>query len=81
VVAYFVLGVVVAGIMFGILASTRWAARRGWVYNRHNPRPNGGGVPAAAFGRVFKPELEYVVEEMQSEQIRAERDDSGRDPD
>lgn len=77
---YLVLGFVIIAVGVGVFLSSRWAGERGWVYNTHNPRPPGAGVPSGAFGQVFKPELEYVVEEMTSETIRAEQDESGDEP-
>jgi hypothetical protein len=74
-----VLGLVALAVAFGLLASSRWAGERGWFYNKHNPRPSGSGVPPAAFGQVFKPDLEHTVDEMRSEQIRADQDEAGDD--
>ena len=76
---YVVVGILVAAVLFGLFASSRWAGERGWFYNKHNPRPSGSGIPAAAFGQIFKPDLEHAVEEMQSEQIRADQDEAGDD--
>jgi hypothetical protein len=79
VIAYFVIGLVVLAIGFGVLASTRWAGRRGWVYNKHNPRPSGAGYAAGVFEEVFQPGIEHVVDERQSERLRADQDESGDD--
>lgn len=51
------------------------------VYNKHNPRPPGSGIPTAAFEQVFKPDLEHTVEEMRSAHIRADQDEVGDDND
>ena len=77
---YLLLGLVVIGVVVGVVMSSRWAGKRGWVYNKHNPRPPGAGVPGGAFGQIFEPEIEHVVEETRSEQVRAEQDESGDDP-
>lgn len=78
-IAVVILGLIGLSVVLGLLASSRWAGGRGWVYNKHNPRPSGSGIPSAAFGQVFKPDLEHAVDEMQSEQARADQDESGRD--
>ena len=78
---YLLLGLVVIGVVVGVVMSSRWAGDRGWVYNKHNPRRPGAGIPGGAFGQIFKPETEHVVEEMRSEQDRADQDESGDDLD
>ena len=77
--AFVILGLVVAAVAFGVLASSRWAGERGWFYNKHNPRPSGSGVPSAAFGQIFKPELEHAIEEARSEAIRADQGEAADD--
>ena len=79
--AYIALGVVVLAIAFGALANTRWAGERGWVYNKHNPRPRGTGRTLGIFEEMFQPGIEHVVEERTSQDIRAEQDESGDRPD
>ena len=75
--AYLAIGVVALAILFGAFANTRWAGERGWVYNRHNPRPPGVGYAPGAFDEMFQPSVEHVVEERSSERIRADQDESG----
>ena len=79
--AYLIIGLVVVGMVAGAFLSSRWAGERGWAYNKHNPRPRGSGIPSASFGQAFKPELEYVVDELRSERVRADRDEAGDDSD
>lgn len=64
-------------IVFAVFANTRWAGKRGWVYNKHNPRPPGAGYTAGTFEEVFQPGIEHVVDERESERIRADQDESG----
>lgn len=78
-IAYLAIGLLVAAIGFGVLASTRWAGERGWVYNRHNPRPPGAGYAAGGFEEMFQPGIEHVVNERRSARIRADHDESGDD--
>ncbi len=75
--AYLAIGLVVAAIAFGALASTRWAGERGWVYNKYNPRPPGVGYTPGAFEEMFQPGIEHAVDELQSERVRADQDESG----
>lgn len=70
--------VIVVAIAFGALASTRWAGDRGWVYNKHNPRPPGVGYAPGAFDEAFQPSVEHVIEERGAERVRADQDESGR---
>ena len=79
--AYVLLGLLATVILVALFFGSRWVGERGWVYNKHNPRPPGSGIPSGAFGQILKPELEYMVEEMASEQVRAEQDESGDDLD
>ena len=75
--AYLAMGLMAAAIGFGLLANSRWAANRGWVYNKHNPRPPGGGYVPGAFDQLFQPSIEHVIEERESERIRADQDEAG----
>ena len=76
-VAIIFIAILVGAIAFGALASTRWAGERGWVYNKHNPRPPGVGYAPGALEEMFQPGIEHVVDELQSERIRADQDESG----
>lgn len=78
--AYLPLVVIVVAVVFGALAGTRWAGERGWVYNKHNPRPPGTGRTLGLFEEMFQPGIEHVVEERTAETIRADQDDSGDKP-
>ena len=79
-IALLVLSVVVAAVGFGIFSSSRWAGERGWVYNKHNPRPPGNTGTLGMFEEMFQPGIEHVVEERISEELRADQDYSGDGP-
>lgn len=74
-----VLGVLAIALAFAIVANSRWAAKRGWVFNKHNPRPPGSAVPML-LDQIYQPSIEHVIEEQTSESIRAEQDESGDKP-
>ncbi len=71
------IAVVLGAIAFGVLANTRWAGERGWVYNKHNPRPPGVGLQPGAFDEIYQPGTEHTIEERESERVRADQDESG----
>lgn len=75
------LAVMVVAIAFGVLASTRWAGERGWVYNKHNPRPPGASGTLGIFEEMFQPGIEHVIDERTSERVRSDQDESGDKPD
>ena len=77
--AYVVVGALVLGIAFGLLASSRWAGERGWFYNKHNPRPPGVGLQPGAFDEIYQPSIRHVIDEQESERVRADQDDAGDD--
>jgi len=75
-----VLGVIAGVILLGVwAANSRWAARRNWVYNRHNPRPPGSGGTLGMLETIYQPTIEHVIEERSSERARGSQDESGED--
>jgi hypothetical protein len=78
--AYLALALMVLAIAFGALIGSRWAGERGWVYNKHNPRPPGAGGTLGIFEQIFQPGVEHVVEERSAEAQRADQDESGDKP-
>lgn len=76
-IGYLFVGVVALVVALGVFANSRWAARHGWVYNRHNPRPEGVGLSPGAFDQIYQPSMEHVIEEETSERTRADQDESG----
>jgi hypothetical protein len=75
----FVIAVVVLTVAAIWFLSSRWAAERGWVYNRHNPRPRGGGT-LGLLEEIYNPSIRHVIEERSSERARGSQDDSGDKP-
>ena len=62
-----------AALLYAIHRLALWAEQRGWIYYRAKRMPPGAG--AAAFlevASIVAPEVEHVVEEQQSERLRAE---------
>jgi len=72
---------VLALVGYAMNRASRWAGRRGWVYNKHNPRPNGSGIAPGLFDEIYLPSIEHVIDEQSSERIRADQDESGDQPD
>ncbi len=74
VVAAIVFGLFIVG--YGIHRLLRWAEGRGYVYyldkSKQSPPPLG------ILAQIYKPEMEYVVEEESSQFVRGEDDESGR---
>lgn len=70
-----VLVVVVVGV-FTWAMNSRLAAERGWVYNRYNPRPKGGGS-LGLLEEIYQPSIRHVIEERSSEKARGSQDESG----
>jgi len=76
VIGYIVIAVLVVVLLLVGVANSRWAGRKGWVYNTHNPRPRGAGMPRL-LDEIYQPGVEHVIEEEASQATRADHDDSG----
>lgn len=77
------LGLLAAGLaLFGytLNRAARAAGKRGWVYNKHNPRPRGSGIPGF-LDQIYQPSIAHVIDEQSAERIRADQDESGDEPD
>jgi hypothetical protein len=72
-----VLGVVIVAMVWA--ANSRTAGERGWVYNRYNPRPKGGGT-LGLLEEIYQPSIEHLIEERASERARGSQDESGDPP-
>ena len=72
---YLLIGLLVAAVGLGLIGSSRWAADKGWVYNKHNPRSGGTGYPML-MDQVFNPAVRHVEEQRETERIVAEEDES-----
>ncbi len=74
-----VLGVIVVGLIvlgYGIHRLLLWAEDRGYIYYLRKSRPPGPSLGLLA--QIYKPEMEYVVEEETSQLVRGEDEESGR---
>lgn len=74
-----VLGVLAIAIGIVFVSRSRWAATRGWVFNKHNPRPRGSGAKML-LGQIYQPGIEHVVDEQVSQQTQADQSESGEKP-
>ena len=78
-IGFFVLGLL-AFVLFSVaIMGSRWAGKKGWVYNKHNPRPTRSGMPMM-LDEIFQPSVSHVIEEQSSEAIRADQRESGDKP-
>jgi hypothetical protein len=60
--------------------NSRWLAERGWVYNKHNPRPAGTGT-LGLLEEIYQPSIRHVIEERSDAEARgAGRDERGERP-
>jgi hypothetical protein len=73
VIGFIVLGVMATVLALALVANSRWAAKRGWVFNRHNPRPPGSGIPPL-LDQIYQPSIEHMIEERTSQSTRADQD-------
>ncbi len=78
-IGFIVLAVLVTVLSLVFVANTRWAANQGWVFNKHNPRPSGHGVPLM-LDEIYNPSISHVIEEQASESVRADQKESGDTP-
>ena len=76
-IAMGVAGLLLAG--FALNRAAWWAEERGWVYNKHNPRPPGAGT-IGLLEQIDQPSIEHVIEERASERRRGSQDESGDKP-
>ena len=74
---YIMLGIAVAVLLIVAWAlNSRWVGERGWVYNKHNPRPRGVGT-LGLLEEIYQPSIQHVIEERASERARGSQDESG----
>ena len=78
-------GAIVVGaivLVFGFILfvfwamNSRWAGERGWVYNRHTPRPRGTGS-LGVLESIYQPSIEHVIEEQHGGDLRVTDDETG----
>jgi hypothetical protein len=72
-------------LVFGFIGFAVWASNsriageRGWVYNKHNPRPRGMGT-LGLLETIYQPSIEHVIEERSSEKARGDQTKTGDKP-
>ncbi|MBI5156440.1 MAG: hypothetical protein HZA58_00350 [Acidimicrobiia bacterium] len=74
--------IVIVFVFIGMVmwaANSRIAGERGWVYNRHNPRPRGGGT-LGLLEEIYQPSITHVIEERSSQKARGDQAKSGDKP-
>ena len=54
-----------------------WADDRGWIMVRKKHGRKGLGVGMMSIAQIYSPSIEHVVDEVWSEQTRAEQDEQG----
>ena len=77
-----VLGALLVGLVligYGFHLLLRWAESRGHVY--YLEKPSRRPPPIGLLAQIYKPEMEYVIEEESSQHVRGEDDESGRGKD
>ena len=84
-VAVIVVGVIaaLAVLMYGTHRFLLYAEQRGWVYYKHKRAPAGAGSLAfMELMKIYRPEIEHVIEEEKSGELRVTDDETGqkRDP-
>ncbi len=63
-----------AGALYGLHRIALWAEERGWIFYRNK---RGSAPWLGVLDQIYKPEIEYVIEEESSQRIRADRNESG----
>jgi len=70
----------IAVVWFALARFFRYAGRRGWVFNKHNPtpsRPRSLGL----LEQIYQPSIQHVIEFEITDRTDAEQDESGEPPD
>ncbi|HKZ28972.1 MAG TPA: hypothetical protein VJ482_04950 [Acidimicrobiia bacterium] len=83
-VALVIAGVIagLAVLMYGGHRFLLYAEQRGWVYYKHRRAPAGAG--SAAFMelmKIYRPEIEHVIEEERGGDLRVTDDETGQERD
>lgn len=67
-----------AGLVLGVRRLLIWAARKGWIYYGDEGPPKGAaGMALMEWASNFKPEVEYVIEEQRSGELRLVHAETG----
>ena len=84
-VALVIVGVAVglAVLLYSAHRFLLYAEQRGWVYYKHKRAPAGSGATAfMELMKIYRPEIEHVIEEERGGDLRVTDDETGekRDP-
>jgi len=75
-----VLAVIVIAVVWVALARLfRYAGRRGWVFNKHNPKPS-RPRSLGLLEQVYQPSIQHVIEFEITDRTDAEQDEAGEPP-
>lgn len=69
----------IAVIWFALVRFFRYAGRRGWVFNKHNPKPS-HPRSIGILEQVYQPSIQHVIEFEITDRTDAEQDESGEPP-
>jgi hypothetical protein len=76
-----VISMVVVGVActaYGVHRVAVWMEDRGWIFYRTKRMPRGaGGMAAMEVAAMLEPEIEHVIEEIRSEKLISEQDETG----
>jgi hypothetical protein len=77
-----IIGGVVVGLALLVLGAhlfLLYAEQRGWVYYKHKRAPAGSGAMAfMELMRIYRPEIEHVIEEERGGDLRVADDETGQ---
>jgi len=67
-----------AAAVYGVHRLAVWAEGRGWIYYRTKKMPSGAaGRAMMELAAIVEPEIEHVIEAIDQDAVRAERDETG----
>jgi len=69
---------VAVGVLYCVHRLAVWAEERGWIYYRTKRMPAGAaGRALMELSAIVEPEIEHVIEQIDSEQVRGNQDEWG----
>ena len=66
--------VAAAGALYGLHRIALWAEDRGWIFYKNR---RGSAPWLGVLDQIYKPEIEYVIDEQSSQRIKADQNESG----
>ena len=70
----------IAVILVALDRFLRYAGRRGWVFNKYNPKPS-RPRSLGLFEEIYQPSIQHVIDFEITDRTDAEQDESGEPPD